>query len=62
MYSEKSFYRSLIWKEFSKNVSGAGCLEKYVALFGSNSMKVPVFFKVKSEKLSAIVGSNCVKV
>ena len=68
MYSEKSFYCSLIWKELSENVSISWyilcgivykqlsenvsivwCLEKFVVLFGSSSMKVSVLFVMKSE-------------
>ena len=39
MYSEKSFYYSLICKELSENVSIVWCLETCVALFGRNSIK-----------------------
>ena len=62
MYSEKSFYYSLICKELSENVSIVWCLETCVALFGRNSMKMSVLFDMKSEKVFPVIRSNCLKV
>ena len=61
MYSEKSFYHSLIWKELSEN-SVLFVVWKSVVWFGSNSMQVSVLFDLKSEKVSRVVGSNFLKV
>ena len=55
MNSEKSFYLSLIWKEFSENVSIAWYLEKCVVLYGSNSLKVSVMFGMSSENVFILV-------
>ena len=55
MNSEKSFYYSLIWKDFSENVSIVWCLEKCVVLFGSNSQKVSVMFDMNSENVFTLV-------
>ena len=61
MYSEKSFYHSLIWKELTENVSIAWYkLEKHVVLFTSNSLKIPVLFDVW--KCVVLFGNNSMKV
>ena len=63
MNSEKSFYYSLIWKKLSENVSIVWCLEKFVVLFESNSLKVSVMFHMNSLKMCLLLfSSNSLKV
>ena len=39
----------------SENISTDWCLEKCVALFGSNSLEVPVMFDMNSENVFTLI-------